>query len=331
MGKVSTEKLLDSFFESPEGAKYASKRKLIREEQLYEYEMEIGKELVDMDADEIIGFLSNMKTRRNSAETNTVMNNYSLDQVLVIYRKVFDYYIEEFEVIKNPFRNPKLRGTELYNRLYENKERFSWEMVEDIIRKLHSGDNQARADYIELIMLLYYNGFENATEIVEMQERDVNHKMKAILLPGKTIHLSDRCYNLLTKFNSMTELEGWRNFVLASWHGSYFKFIVRASKADEIDERPLKVMRENINVYLCKYVNNEYNTHINYSNLYLLGFYDYLVGKFGEDRVNEMLLSNYDSEAVQQLQQAAREYGFKYENVSHLKRRLRMFVKPEEE
>ena len=140
-----------------------------------------------------------MKTRRNSAETNTVMNNYSLDQVLVIYRKVFDYYIEEFEVIKNPFRNPKLRGTELYNRLYENKERFSWEMVEDIIRKLHSGDNQARADYIELIMLLYYNGFENATEIVEMQERDVNHKMKAVLLPGKTIHLSDRCYNLLTK------------------------------------------------------------------------------------------------------------------------------------
>ena len=287
MGKVSTEKLLDSFFGNPEGAKYASKRKLIREEQLYEYEMEIGKELVDMDADEIIGFLSNMKTRRNSAETNTVMNNYSLDQVLVIYRKVFDYYIEEFEVIKNPFRNPKRRGTELYNRLYENKERFSWEMVEDIIRKLHSGDNQARADYIELIMLLYYNGFENATEIVEMQERDVNQ--------------------------------------------SYFKFIVRASKADEIDERPLKVMRENINVYLCKYVNNEYNTHINYSNLYLLGFYDYLVGKFGEDRVNEMLLSNYDSEAVQQLQQTAREYGFKYENVSHLKRRLRMFVKPEEE
>ena len=56
-----------------------------------------------------------------------------------------------------------------------------------------------------------------------------------------------------------------------------------------------------------------------------------MVGKFGEDRVNEMLLSNYDSEAVQQLQQAAREYGFKYENVSHLKRRLRMFVKPEEE
>lgn len=331
MGKVSTEKLLDSFFGSPEGAKYASKRKLIREEQLYEYEMEIGKELVDMDADEIIGFLSNMKTRRNSAETNTVMNNYSLDQVLVIYRKVFDYYIEEFEVIKNPFRNPKLRGTELYNRLYENKERFSWEMVEDIIRKLHLGDNQARADYIELIILLYYNGFENATEIVEMQERDVNHKMKAVLLHGKTIHLSDRCYNLLVKFNLMTKLEGWRNFVLVSWHGSYFKFIVRASKADEIDERPLKVMRENINVYLCKYVNNKYNTYINYSNLYLLGFYDYLVGRFGEDRVNEMLLSNYDSEAVQQLQQSAREYGFKYENVSHLKRRLRMFVKPEEE
>ena len=44
-----------------------------------------------------------------------------------------------------------------------------------------------------------------------------------------------------------------------------------------------------------------------------------------------MLLSNYDSDSVQQLQQSAREYGFKFENVSHLKRRLRMFVKTDEE
>ena len=331
MGKVSTEKLLDSFFESPEGSKYVKNRKIIREEQLYEYEMRINKKLVDMDVDELIGFFSNMKIRRNNIETNMVMNNHSLDQILVIYRRIFDYYIDEYEVIKNPFRNPKLRGTKLYQNLFKNKERLTWKYVENIIHKLHSGDNQARADYIELIMQLYYNGFENATEIVEMHEEDINHKLQTVLLPGRTVRLSDRCYNLLTKFNSMTKLEGWRNYVLASWHGSYFKFIVRKSKADEIDDRTLKSMRENINVYLCKYVNNEYNTRINYSNLYLLGFYDFLTNKYGEDKVNEMLLSNYDSESVQQIQQSAREYGFRYENVSHLKRRLRMFVNPEED
>lgn len=333
MGKVSTLELLDSFFNSPEGSKYVRMRKIIREEQLYTYEMKIGKELVEMDVDELIEFLSNMNIRRNNVVSNTVMNNHSLDQIIVIYRQIFDYYIEEYEVIKNPFRNPKMRGTELYKNMYKNKERLSWEMVEDIIKKLHTeGSNQTRADYLELIILLYYNGFENATEIVEMQEKDINHKTQTVFLPGRAVHLSDRCYSLLVKFNQMTELEGWRNFVLASWHDSYFKFIIRASKEHEINDRPLKSMRENINVYLCKYVNNEFNTHINYNNLFLLGFYDFLKEKFGENKVDEMLLSNYDSENVQQLLQAAREYGFKFDSISQLKRRLRMFVKqPEDE
>ena len=84
-------------------------------------------------------------------------------------------------------------------------------------------------------------------------------------------------------------------------------------------------------MYLCKYVNNQYNTHINYSNLYLLGFYDYMAKRFGTDELNEMLYSNYDSESLKNIQQAAREYDFKLENISHLKRRLRMFIITDEE
>ena len=330
MGKIPTNELLDNFFASPDGAKYASHRKIIKETQLYAYELKIGKDLVDMDADDLVGFFTDMDTRRNGADSNIISSNSTLDQAVVIYRRVFDYYINEYELIRNPFRDKKLKGTEFIKNISKGRERLTWKMVEDIIQRLHTDNaNHIRADYLELIILLYYNGFENATEIVEMQESDINHRAKTVLLPGRTIHLSDRCYTLLTKFNAMTE--GWRNYVLVSWHGSYFKFIVRASNEYDIDDRPLKAMRENINVYLCKYVNNEYNTHINYSNLYLLGFYDFLKNKFGEDKVNEMLLSNYDSDSVQQLQQSAREYGFKFENVSHLKRRLRMFVKTDEE
>lgn len=331
MSKLPTNELLDHFFESPTGTKYANHRKIIREEQLYAYELKIGKELVDMDVDELIEFFSNMKLRKNSASSNMIPSNNSIDQILVIYRQIFDYYIEEIEVIKNPFRNPKMRGTELFKNMYKNKERLTWNVVEDIIRKLHKDYPQERADYIELIILLYYNGFESAQEIVEMQDKDINHKTQTVLLPGKTVHLSDRCYTLLTKFNTMTELEGWRNYVLASWRGSYFKFIIRGSKAHEIDDRPLDAMRQNVNVPLCKYVNNQYNTHINYSNLYLLGFYDYMVKRFGADELDGMLLSNYDSDSVKQLQQAAREYGFRFESISHLKRRLRMFIKTDDD
>lgn len=330
MGKIPTNELLDNFFASPDGAKYVKHRKIIKETQLYAYELKIGKALVDMDADDLLGFFTEVDTRRNGADSNIISSNSTLDQIVVIYRKIFDYYIDEYELIRTPFRDKKLKGIEFIKNISKGRERLTREMVEDIIRRLHTDSaNHIRADYLELIILLYYNGFENATEIVEMQERDINHKTKTVLLHGRTIHLSDRCYTLLTKFNAMTD--GWRNYVLASWHGSYFKFIVRASNKYDIDDRPLKAMRENINVYLCKYVNNEYNTHINYSNLYLLGFYDFLKTKFGEDKVNGMLLSNYNSESVQQLQQSAREYGFRFENISHLKRRLRMFVKTDDE
>ena len=331
MAKIPTNELLDSFFASTDGAKYANHRKIIKETQLYAYELKIGKELIDMDADDLIGFFSEMDTRRNGAESNIIASNSTLDQVIVIYRKIFDYYIDEYELIRNPFRDKKLKGTELIKNISKGRERFNWDMVEDIIRKLHKDFPQERADYIELIMLLYYNGFENATEIVELQEKDINHKNKTAALSGKTVQLSDRCYTLLVNFNQMETLEGWRNYVMASWHGSYFKFIVQANRAYDIDDRPLRAMRENINVNLCKYVNNQYNTHINYSNLYCLGFYDFMVKKYGSEEVDRMLLSNYNSDDVRALQQAASEYGFRNDNIAHLKRRLRMFVKIDDE
>ena len=46
-------------------------------------------------------------------------------------------------------------------------------MVEDIIKKLHKDRTPDRADYIELIILLYYSGFESAAEITELKENDI--------------------------------------------------------------------------------------------------------------------------------------------------------------
>ena len=119
MSKLPTNELFDRFFASPCGKKYENHRKIIREEQLYAYELKIGKELVDMDVDELIEFFSNMKLRKNSVSSNMIPSNSSIDQILVIYRQVFDYYIDEIEVIKNPFRNPKMRGQELYKNMYK--------------------------------------------------------------------------------------------------------------------------------------------------------------------------------------------------------------------
>lgn len=46
MGKIPTNELLDNFFASPDGAKYARHRKIIKETQLYAYELKDRKSVV---------------------------------------------------------------------------------------------------------------------------------------------------------------------------------------------------------------------------------------------------------------------------------------------
>lgn len=326
MGKIGTKELLDNFFESEDGKKYQRYRDTLKEPQLYAYELEIGKELVDMSVDELIDFLANIRTRRNKNDSNVRTSNSSIDQMLAILRRVFDYYIDNYEVIKNPLYDKRLRGTELLKNISQNQERLTFEIVEGIIRNLHRDLPTERADYIELIMLLFYCGFENAEQIIYMQEKDVNHRNQTVSMSGKTIHLSDRCYTLLRQFDEMEMLDGWRSYVIVSWRGSYFKFIVQARNAETIDERTEKQMRETISVMLCKYVNNAYDTKINYSNLYTLGFYDYCVKKYGEEKLVEMLDSSNNVEYNDMLRQTAREYGYKCDNISLMKRKLKMFT-----
>ena len=62
MSKLPTNELFDRFFASPFGKKYANHRKIIREEQLYAYELKIGKELVDMDVDEFFDSCDNSES-----------------------------------------------------------------------------------------------------------------------------------------------------------------------------------------------------------------------------------------------------------------------------
>ncbi|MBQ2398350.1 MAG: hypothetical protein II304_15145 [Bacteroidales bacterium] len=333
MDKMTTREIFDAYFESTFGAKDARQRGLLKEDIIYSYEQEIGKSLFEMNIDEIFNMLDLYNVKKNGEKVDFI-SNYSIDQLLTLFRKIFDYYIDvvladEVLVIRNPFKSDKMKGKELDKRLSKDKEPITWETVEDIIRKLHKDLPQDRADYIELVMLLFYNGFETAEEIVTTTEDKIDHNRMAVFLPGRTVQLSERCYSLFTKFNNMTEMEGWRNFVLVSWNNSYFKFIVRANKAGTVNDRPKEYMNNTINVLLAQYVNDKYQTKLNYRNLYLLGFYDYLVKKFGIEYTTKMFNSYRDFDDAHNLMAAAREYGFKVNNISHFKRRLRPFIKYE--
>lgn len=334
MGKMTTKEILDGYYESIKGEYAGNTRPRIDKPELYAYEEKLGKRFIDMDVDELFGLLIEFGNKRSGEEIEYMIAHSSYDQMSTLFRSIFNWYIDNVEIIKNPFNDKRMRGRMATERLTQGRKAFNWGVVEDIIKKVHEDKSEDYADYIELIILMYYNGFSKAEEIVMLQEKMIDRKNHAVWLPGKTIHLSNRCYMLLEKFHQQDIIATWRRkYDLVSWHKSYFKFIVSRSRENKlgddiinIDERSKSDMCDMINRALAIAINNKYNVKINYSILYWLGFYDFIVKKYGEEITHKILTSYRDSDDVAMLMSAAREYGVGIDNVTHLKRYLRPFI-----
>lgn len=327
MGKISTEQLLNGYFKSIEGTPAAKQRAIIDKTELYDYEKKIGKELIDMDVDDIFGLINELNNKKNGKEIPFMTAHYSFDHLTVLLRAIFNFYIDTVEPIKNPMYDKRMKGKEATKRLAQGKETLRFDYVQSIIDKVHNDTTEDRADYVELIMLLYYSGFENAEEIATFKGSAINHRNRTIAMTGRTVQLTDRCYELLQKFEGIDELVEWRTYYLTTYRGGYFKFIVQEKQLDEFDDRDIRSICNMINRQISVYVNQPYNTKINFSILYWLGFYDSIIKKYGEEETNKMLLSFRNSDDVTKLMNCARDYGVKVDNISHLKRFLRPFIK----
>lgn len=329
MGLISTQELLNRYYESVKGTSYEKTRPQIDKPELYAYEQKIGKPLIDMTGEDLLGLFLEFGNKRKGKEIKYLTATNSVDQLKTQLFLIFEFYSDTVERIKNPFNDRKMKGMELTKRLAQGREAFRWSTVADIIDKVHRDYESDRADYIELIILLFYCGFSKAEDIVELKADMINHYHKTVKLPYKntSIRLSDRCYELLTKFNKMETIAGWRgDYTLASWKNSYFKFIIRPKQKDNFDSRPKTAICDIINRCLAEKVNNKYETKIYYRILYMLGFYEFIVGKHGDEKANAMITSYRDSDDVAELMNLAKEYGIPVDNVSHLKRYLRPFV-----
>lgn len=327
MGKLTTKEILTAYYESIGNL---STKSNIDKPELYAYEKKIGKEFIDMDVDDLFGLLEELRNTRKGKEIKYLVSHSSLDNLFALFRAIFNWYIDNVEVIRNPLNDKRMKGMKAVARIAQDKEVLTWEVIQDIIKKLHKDRDTDNADYIELIILLYYNGFARAEEIIALKENMINHSNRVININGKILYLSERCHSLLVKFHNMYEIEGTRGrYILLSYHDSYFKFISRQSQEGKINDRPLTSMCDIINRYLAIYVNDKYNVKINYHGLYFLGFYDYLIRKYGEERTKHILTSFRDADDIEDLMNSANEYGVEVDNVSHLKRYLRPFFNPD--
>lgn len=330
MGKISTQQLINNYFQSIEGTPAEKQRVIIDKPELYDYEKKIGKELIDMDVDDLFGLINELRNKKNGKDIPFMTAHYSYDHLTVLLRAIFNFYIDTVEPIKNPLYDKRMKGKEATKRLAQGKKILRFDYVQSIIDKVHNDTTKDRADYVELIMLLYYSGFENAEEIATFKGSAINHRNRTVAMTGRTVQLTDRCYELLQKFESIDELVEWRTYHLSTYRGGYFKFIIQEKQVSGFNDRDIKSVCNMINRQISVYVNQPYNTKINFSILYWLGFYDSIVKKYGEEETNRMLVSFRNSDDVTKLMNCARDYGVKVDNISHLKRFLRPFVKVDE-
>lgn len=328
MAKIITKKLFDMFFEGKDYDVVRKTRPQIDRPEVYEYEKKIGKQLVEMDVDELFEMILSFNGNRKFNNANYSIGYTSFNQIASYYRSLFNFYIDNVEVIKNPFNDKRMRGTEATKRLAQGKDPFTKEMLDDVIRKLHADIDEYRAEYLECILLMFYDGFVSAPEIVSLKEDMIDFKNHTVRLPGRTIKLSDRCFELLQKINGSSVLTGHRgDYEMVSYHGSYFKFCVRPKRVGDFQERDEAEVANLINREISKRIKAEYGIDINYRLVYFLGFVDFIKEQYGEERCKELILAVRDPEATKDLLNVARMYGVTIDNVTLLKKQLRPFIK----
>lgn len=331
MDKFNTKNLFDRYFsELDKDENYKRKiRPQIDRPEVYEYEDKIGKSIFDMDVDELFEMIMSFKAKQNVKQTEYSISLASFEQVCSLYRAVFNWYIDNVRIIKNPFYDKQMRGSQAFKKISETKSRepFTKDNMEEIISQLHYDLESERADYIECIMRLYYDGFAHAREIVELKEEMIDFTERKIRVAGKVINLSDRTFELLIRVHDSTEMPGRRgNYLMMSWHGNFFKYPIRPKSEYDFKDRPQDIIEDFVNRLFIDNVRKRYQININARSVYLLGFYEFLKSRFGEDRSKEIVMSVRDSNAASDLLNTARMYGIVCDNVTQLKKMLRPFV-----
>ena len=324
MQLCTTEQLINEYFAAQTGrtAKYDKTRMDI--EKISQYEAELGKQITEMNADELIGLINVLLP-----PPKIVDNSYSgkYQQLTWRFRAMFEYYTEHYAPIVNPWN--KIRGKDLLEKINEGSEHLNTAYLIGVIDSLYKNLEFYRAKYFELILLLFYSGFAHGKEIIAFKEANINHESKSVYAIDHMIQLTDRCYELLIEMHGIQSLTG-ENFQVnqfVAYNGSYFHFPTKytESRFNAMDE---VYVANSIHRFITSQINKACGCNLNYHIVYCLGLYDRIVKELGKEEADQRIKSRKDRQSDKILNEAARKAGSKYDT-SRLKRAMSIFVDAE--
>lgn len=332
MAVITTEQLMKEYFAEQErqGKDVRRNQSQLDRPEVYAYEQKIGKQLVEFDADEILEMISTFQNKKNKfayAEEGPKMSANSYKRYISGYKQIFLFYVRNHELVRSPYDDPKLKGINIHIHRAESRDRLTWEKVEGILNRLSTKYEYERACYFELIIRLFYDGFANAHEIINMKEADINTRRREVTVPGRIVRLSERTYQLLLENHKAMQMDVYRTKMdMMSWHGSYMKFFVHNGRVSDFSAIDAISVARKITVPISSTIPKDFGISLSFRRLYLLGFYDYLVRNTSEERVKEMILAKSSPAAQEEFMALIDAYPVITDNVFVLKQSLVEFI-----
>ena len=332
MAVITTEQLMKEYFAEQErqGKDVRRNQSQLDRPEVYAYEQKIGKQLVEFDADEILEMISTFQNKKNKfayAEEGPKMSANSYKRYISGYKQIFLFYVKHHELVRSPYDDPKLKGINIHIHRAESRDRLTWAKVEGILNRLSTKYEYERACYFELIIRLFYDGFANAHEIINMKEADINTRRREVTVPGRIVRLSERTYQLLLENHKATQMDVHRTKMdMMSWHGSYMKFFVHNGRVSDFSAIDVISVARKITVPISSTIPKDFGISLSFRRLYLLGFYDYLVRNTSEERAKEMILAKSSPAAQEEFMALVDAYPVITDNVFVLKQSLVEFI-----
>ena len=332
MAVITTEQLMKEYFAEQErqGKDVRRNQSQLDRPEVYAYEQKIGKQLVEFDADEILEMISTFQNKKNKfayAEEGPKMSANSYKRYISGYKQIFLFYVKHHELVRSPYDDPKLQGINIHIHRAESRDRLTWAKVEGILNRLSTKYEYERACYFELIIRLFYDGFANAHEIINMKEADINTRRREVTVPGRIVRLSERTYQLLLENHKATQMDVYRTKMdMMSWHGSYMKFFVHNGRVSDFSAIDVISVARKITVPISSTIPKDFGISLSFRRLYLLGFYDYLVRNTSEERAKEMILAKSSPAAQEEFMALVDAYPVITDNVFVLKQSLVEFI-----
>lgn len=332
MAVITTEQLMKEYFAEQErqGKDVRRNQSQLDRPEVYAYEQKIGKQLVEFDADEILEMISTFQNKKNKfayAEEGPKMSANSYKRYISGYKQIFLFYVKHHELVRSPYDDPKLKGINIHIHRAESRDRLTWAKVEGILNRLSTKYEYERVCYFELIIRLFYDGFANAHEIINMKEADINTRRREVTVPGRIVRLSERTYQLLLENHKATQMDVHRTKMdMMSWHGSYMKFFVHNGRVSDFSAIDVISVARKITVPISSTIPKDFGISLSFRRLYLLGFYDYLVRNTSEERAKEMILAKSSPAAQEEFMALVDAYPVITDNVFVLKQSLVEFI-----